>query len=127
MKKILLVSLTVITILLCLGACGKKEAPAPEAPACDPDIIGTWSEDYFDSGYTFSEDGTGKELFWNQDFTYTAYDGKLTIVYLEELYADKEFTYSVAENVLTLNKAEQKDPEGNVISEAETFTYTKTQ
>lgn len=114
MKKIFS-ALLIITIVVALAACGKRvpdEVPVPN----DPEIVGTWTESYWDSGYTFNEDGTGKDIFWNQDFTYTAIEGDLTIKFTDGTYADKVFTYLISEGSLTLTK------EGE---DGGTFTYTK--
>ena len=95
-----------------------------ESIANDAAIYGTWMEDYWDSGYTFREDGTGEDVFWNQEFTYTALDGKLVISYVEGLWAEKEFTYTVAGNVLTLTEVSAPTEEG-ATEEVGTWDYTK--
>ncbi len=117
MKKNLVCVLCILMLTTLLVACGsKKEEPKVEINN-DPSILGTWTEDYFDSGYTFNEDGTGIEIFYDQAFTYIANDGLLTIHYeqTDVPYADKEFTYSVNDTELTLEK------------DSQSFTYNKAQ
>lgn len=114
MKKIFSV-LLIITLVAMLAACSKK-VPEEETVPNDSEIMGTWTESYWDSGYIFNEDGTGKDIFWDQEFTYTAIDGKLTITFTDGTYADKVFTYSISEGSLTLTK------EGE---DGGTFSYTK--
>ena len=125
MKKITAVLLSVFLCCIALAACGKKEEPQPETLANDAAIYGTWKESYWDSGYTFREDGTGKDLFWSQDFTYTALDGDLTITYVEGLWAEKEFTYSVEGNVLTLTEVVEMTEDGTPVEDAGTWDYIK--
>lgn len=129
MKKNLICILCMIILATLLVACGKKEEPQPEVQNNDPAILGTWTENYFDSGYTFNEDGTGVEIFYNQAFTYTAVDGALKIHYeqTDVPYEDKVFTYSISDTTLTLDRADITDASGNVVSPAQTFTYTKAQ
>ena len=129
MKKNLIFVLCIVMLTALLVACGKKEEPKAEAVQNDSAILGTWTESYFDSGYTFNEDGTGVEIFFDQAFTYTAADGMLTIHYeqTDVPYADKEFTYTVSDNSLTLDRPAITNADGSIASEAQTFTYTKAQ
>ncbi len=129
MKKKLICILSILILATLLIACGKKENTEPETVSNDAALFGTWTEDYFDSGYTFNEDGTGIEIFYNQAFTYTAADGNLKIHYEQTdiPYEDKVFVYSINDTTLTLDRAEIKDANGNIISEAQTFTYNKAQ
>ncbi|MBO7730385.1 MAG: hypothetical protein J6S31_05975 [Lachnospiraceae bacterium] len=116
MKKILISLLCVLLCTTCLLACGKKEKEEETIPN-DEAIYGTWTESIWDSGYTFREDGSGLDIFWDQPFIYTAIDGDLVITYTEGIYQDKQFTYSVEENTLTLTR--------NTEGEIESFTYTR--
>lgn len=125
MKRIFAILLSVLVLGLCLAGCGKKEEAPADTLANDTAIYGTWMEDYWDSGYTFNEDGTGKDIFWSQDFTYTAVDGNLKISYVEGLWAEKEFTYTVDANVLTLTEVVEVGEDGNPVAEAGTWDYTK--
>lgn len=127
MKKSIAVLLGVFLCIMILAACGKKEEPQPETLANDSAIFGTWMEDYWDSGYTFREDGTGKDIFWSQEFTYTALDGDLVITYVEGLWAEKEFTYSINGNVLTLTEVVEETEGGMPVEDAGTWDYTKTE
>lgn len=129
MKKNLICVLCILMLTALLVACGKKEEQKQETVNNDPAILGTWTESYFDSGYTFHEDTTGVEIFFDQAFTYTAVDGVLTIHYeqTDVPYADKEFTYTISDNTLTLERAAITNADGSIASEAQTFTYTKAQ
>ncbi len=112
---------------LCLAGCGKKEEIPVESLANDAAICGTWMEDYWDSGYTFNEDGTGKDIFWSQDFTYKTADGMVTISYVEGLWAEKVFSYTIEGNVLTLTEVLEPAEDGTVTGEPGTWDYTKTE
>lgn len=127
MKRIFAIVLSILVIGLCLAGCGKKEEAPAETLANDAAICGTWMEDYWDSGYTFNADGTGKDIFWSQDFTYTALDGTLTISYVEGLWAEKEFTYTVEGNVLTLTEIVEVGEDGAPVAEPGTWDYTKSE
>ncbi|MBR3308592.1 MAG: hypothetical protein IKG00_01635 [Lachnospiraceae bacterium] len=127
MKKVFAIILSMLVLGLALTACGKKEEAPVETLANDTAIVGTWMEDYWDSGYTFNADGTGKDIFWSQDFTYTALDGNLTISYVEGLWAEKDFTYTVAGNVLTLTEVTEPSADGQPAEEPGTWDYTKTE
>ena len=116
MKKSMIALLCILLCTICLLACGKKDQEEESIPN-DEAIFGTWTESIWDSGYTFSEDGTGMDIFWDQPFTYTAVEGELVITYTEGTYQDKKFTYTVEENTLTLGR----NNEGDV----ETFVYTR--
>lgn len=121
MKKILLVIFCAVLCISCFAACGKKNDEEVETIPNDPEIVGTWKESYWDSGYTFHEDGTGSDVFWEEDFTYTAIDGELDLTFTSGLYKDKKFTYSISGNTLTLTKVitdSQTESEG-------TWDYTK--
>ena len=118
MKKIL-------TIIICAILCGimitgcsfgnKEEETATEIPN-DEALMGTWTEDYFDSGYTFAADGTGLNIFWDMSFTYKAHDGVVTITYDDDSYSPETFSYSVEGNTLVLTSRSDS---------SNSFTYTK--
>ena len=118
MKKIFIMILAVCFAAVLMAGCGeKKEEPQEETTiANDAALQGTWTEDYFDSGYTFNADGTGMDRFWNLSFTYTAHDGVLTIVYDDETYAKDSFQYTVGESSITLTRK----------SNNKSYTYQKT-
>ena len=115
MKRFLAIILCAILALTMLCACGAKE-PEPEKEN-DKAVIGTWQEYYFDSGYVFNADGTGTDTFWDLTFTYTAYDGKITLIYDDELWGASQYDYVISGNVLSMTRI---DTDG-----AETFEYTK--
>ena len=114
MKKTLISILCILLCILFLGACGKKEEE--EIIENDAAIVGTWTESVWDSGYTFNEDGSGMDIFWDEPFTYTAIEGDLKITYTAEIYQDKKFTYQVDESTLTLTKSGE---------DGGTWSYTK--
>lgn len=84
----------------------------------DTSVVGTWSEDIFDSGYIFESDGTGEDTFWELTFTYTAVDGILTITYDSDTYGSASYTYSVEGDVLTMTRISEDE-------ETSAFEYTK--
>ena len=111
-------------IILCLSAllltgCGEpkqEEETTPSVQENDAAVVGTWSEDAFDSGYTFNSDGTGRDTFWDLSFTYTAHDGVITITYDDDTYGIDKYTYSVDETSLSMTR------QGG---DGKAFTYTK--
>ena len=106
--------------MVLLAGCGKKEAPQSESSVASQGLIGTWKYDAWESGYTFREDGTGRDLFWKQDFTYYATRGTLVLTYNEGLWAEKEYLYLIEGNTLTL--AEVPEPaEGETAMQEFTF------
>lgn len=122
MKKTVSMIICLIMCGLLLAGCGaKKEEETPTTVPIDEAVVGTWTEDYFDAGYIFNADGSGRDVFWNVAFTYTAHDGVLTIVYDEDpdtntVYGTDRFNYTVEDSVLTMTR--QSDT-GN------SFTYHK--
>ena len=118
MKKYIALILMICLTAAVLSGCGEpKQVEEPETTiANDEAVLGTWSEDYFDSGYTFNADGTGMDIFWQLPFTYTAYDGVITIVYDDTTYGKAGYGYTVDESSITMTQ--QSDS-------SRTFTYTK--
>ena len=114
MKKRWISLLCILLCVLALIACGKKEEE--EIIENDTAVVGTWTESIWDSGYTFREDGSGLDIFWDEPFTYVAVEGDLTITYTAEIYQDKKFTYTVDESTLTLTKSGE---------DGGTWSYTK--
>lgn len=125
MKRFLIVAIAMVMCVLCLAACGKKEEePVESIVPVDEELLGTWMESYWDSGYVFNEDGTGKDIFWSQDFHYKAENGNLLIAYDEGLWAEKEFTYVISGTTLTLT--EVLDPATSSASDKPgVWEYTK--
>ena len=119
MKKFSVLALCIILTITLFTGCSlfKKEEETEPAPVMDEAVFGTWSEDYFDSGFTFLRDMTGKDTFWDLSFTYTAYDGIITITYDDETYAQAKYTYSVSGDTITMTR--QSD-------DGVTVTYEKT-
>lgn len=112
MKKISILMISLLIGAAVLSGCGKKE----EKPVKnDSAVVGTWSEDFFDSGYIFNDDGTGTDTFWDLTFTYTATGGKLEITYDSDLYGIAVYSYTVRGDTLTMTR-EDAD---------ESFAYTK--
>lgn len=121
MKKFIIILLCAVLSLSCFTACGKQEQEEEETIPNDAAIVGTWKESYWDSGYTFNEDGTGTDIFWEEEFSYTAIEGNLVLTFTSGLYKDKKFTYTISDNTLTLTKV-ITDPE----TESEgTWSYTR--
>lgn len=124
MKKFLVFVIAGLVLgAFCFAGCSKKEEEPETEPPVDEEIVGTWMEDYWDSGYTFAEDGTGTDIFWSQPFHFEAVDGNLKITYDEGLWAEKEFTYVVSGNSLTLTEV-INDPANDSASPG-SWTYTK--
>ena len=120
MKKI---SAIIICLLLCgvfLSGCGASKQEEETTPVIENDaaVFGTWSEDYFDSGYTFHSDGTGMDTFWQLPFTYTAIDGVITITYDDTTYGVDKYSYSVNEAGTGITLTRQADG-------SKSFTYQK--
>ena len=125
-KKIFILLLAgIVLCAFCLAGCTKKEEEQPETEQMiDPEIIGTWMEDYWDSGYSFAEDGTGRDIFWNQPFHFEAENGTLEITYDEGTWAEKRFTYSVSGDEITLTEVITDQAEGSETPGS--WTYQKT-
>ena len=117
MKRILILMLSASLCLGMLTACGKED----EVIENDTGIIGTWSEDFFDSGYIFNEDLTGTDTFWDLTFTYTAYDGTVTISYDEEIWGSASYTYVINGEYLTMTRVSEEESGEDISS----YTYTK--
>ena len=119
-KKII----TIICLCLCMGllpGCGgqkQEEETTVAAEANDTAVIGTWSEPDFESGYIFNSDLTGKDTYWDLTFTYTAYDGVVTITYDDDTYATDRYSYTVDESGLTMTRITEK-------GDSQAFTYTR--
>ena len=118
MRKLAAVIVSLVLCAALLAGCGdsKKEEETTPAAESDAAVLGTWSEDYFDSGYTFNEDGTGRDTFWDLPFTYTAYDGVITITYDDETYGVDKYTYTVLDSSITMTRQS---------GDGKSFTYTK--
>ena len=119
MKKAVILILCILLSGAVACGCGtQKEEQTEEETMTAPDeaLYGTWSEDYFDSGYVFNSDGTGEDIFWELPFTYTTEDGgNLILTFDDELWGVAEYTYSVSGDQLDLTQKDSSD----------TYTYTK--
>ena len=113
MKKYAAVFVCFIAAAVILAACGKK-GPGKDA-VLDDAIFGTWNQITEDgsaslddlgipSGYIFSEDGTGIDLFWDLSFTYQTDKGILYIDYDDVSCDDSDYTYSIEDNVITMTR-----------------------
>lgn len=120
MKKITAVLLSVFLCAFVLAGCGSqpKEEETTTQIENDAAVLGTWSEDYFDSGYTFNSDGTGMDTFWQLSFTYTALDGVITITYDDTTYGTDKYNYSVDETGSSITMTRQGE-------DSKSFTYKK--
>lgn len=118
MKKILLLIAALSVSAFLLAGCGEQQPVQEEETTVENDaaVQGTWKEDYFDSGYTFNADGTGMDTFWELPFTYTAYNGVITITYDDESYAKDSFGYTVDGTSITLTRTSDS---------SKSYTYNK--
>ena len=116
LKKFIAALLVALLCIACLAGC-KKEEPKPTYN--DNAIWGTWSEDFFDSGYIFNDDGTGFDTFWNLSFTYTADGERLCLIYDDELWGESDYSYTISGNTLTMIREVE---EGETADE---FVYTR--
>lgn len=110
-----------LSLALCIGVlagCGSKEEVVIED---DTEVVGTWSEDFFDSGYIFNEDLTGTDTFWNLTFTYTAQEGIITITYDDEIWGSVSYEYVINGEYLTMTRITEVESGEDVSS----YTYTK--
>lgn len=122
MKKRILFFISACLCALLLAGCGssgKEEETTIPAASNDAAVVGTWREPEFESGYVFNSDLTGQDLFWSGlTFTYTAYDGVITITYDDEKYAADRYSYTVDESSLSMTRLSGGGDE-------KSFTYTK--
>ena len=115
MKKLAMFLLASVLCIAVLSGCGKEKEP--ETVYNDTSVYGTWSEDFFDSGYIFSEDGTGYDTFWNLSFTYTADGSEMRLAYDDEIWGVSVYRYTVSGDTLTMVRITDGD------EEPEEFTY----
>lgn len=113
MKKITALILALCLACMALTACGSDDTVQSDAA-----VVGTWAEDFFDSGYIFNEDLTGTDTFWDMTFTYIASDGIITITYDEEVWGKADYTYSISGDSLTMQRISDDE-------ETQAYTYTK--
>ena len=118
MKRFLALLLSLALCIGVLAGCGSKEEVVIED---DTEVIGTWSEDFFDSGYIFNEDLTGTDTFWDLTFTYTAREGIITITYDDEIWGSVSYEYVVNGEYLTMTRVSEVESGEDVSS----YTYTK--
>lgn len=99
MKKIIVLIAGVAMCAALLAGCGaKKEEETEAAVENDAAVVGTWMENDFDSGYVFNSDGTGKDIYWDKTFIYTAHDGTIVITYDDKTYAEDKYSYSITDD-----------------------------
>ena len=134
MKKFIAILLAALFIAA-LAACGSKtetaapaaaaatEAPAETttaaAPAVSGELVGSWQEDIFDSGFIFNADGTGTDTFWDLTFTYSIEGNEVLIIYDTDLYGASRYTFTVSGDSLSMTRIDEE--------ETSTFTYKKTE
>ncbi len=106
-KKIVLILLSLILCACALMACeGQNKSKANSQGSLDSELVGTWHEDMYDSGYIFNADGTGTDTFWDLEFTYTILGtGKLHIVYKEETCGETDYVYAIENKTLKMTLA----------------------
>lgn len=121
MKKKLLTILIFAAISgFALTGCG---GPKPETGSASVDtsvvkmqLVGTWKQITEDgspslddlgipSGYIFYVDGTGKDLFWDMEFTYTVTGSNLHITYKDTLGEDTDYIFELSGDILYLTRA----------------------
>jgi hypothetical protein len=95
-RRLIVIGLA-LTMLLSLGACGKKKT-----------LAGTWVSEDASQTYVLNEDGTGSVQLGtgiSLSITYTTTDSKLTVTmtYLGQSETD-EYTYSMKDDKLALTK-----------------------
>lgn len=135
MKKTfsLIACLLLIAVVAC--GCGKSTTPSVSGQTqeettkknkdkdkgkkfVEPALCGTWSEDIFDSGFIFKEDGTGTDTFWDLTFTYySTTEDNLFLDYDSDQWGISEYTYSISGNELSMTRQDEE--------ETSTFVYTK--
>ena len=107
-KKILAFLLVFALACAFLSACSEK----PEETVSEDPLVGEWASKDFDGTfvYTFNEDGTGSydAMGTLMPFTYTAKDGRLSILYDGDDYAF-ETQFTVSEDTLTVKDSLDED------------------
>ena len=95
--KLLSLAAVLVASILVLAGCGKKG------------LVGQWTSEVGNYTYTFNEDGTGNYAYGDikMEFTYTAEDGKLSILYTGNT-SPFETEYTIGGNTLNV-----KDSFGN--------------
>lgn len=116
-KKIILTLLSVVLCACVLTACsGSNNSSATTDESLGAELVGTWHEDLYDSGYVFNADGTGTDTFWDLDFTYTIPEaGKIHVVFNEDMWGETDYTYTIENGVLRLTLS----------NDGSTIEYTK--
>lgn len=112
MKKAVLWFLCILMCALFAVGCGSsKDEPTPEETTTAPDesLYGTWSEDYFESGFTFNSDGTGQDIFWELPFTYTTEGDLVVLTYDDEMWGTATYSYFLDGNTLTMQQKGSQD------------------
>lgn len=117
MKKILSVLVCLFICTAVLAGCGTQKVEE-ETTVIENDaaVVGTWMESDFDSGYVFNSDLTGKNIYWDAPFTYTAYDGLITITYDGDKYGVEKISYTVTDSTISMTRQS---------ADNKTFVYSK--
>lgn len=93
----------ILCLLLCIGTLSACGSSANADASLDAELIGTWGEDQYNSGYVFNEDGSGTDTFWDLSFTYTIPTaGTIHVVYDDDMWGETDYTYSIENGVLKL-------------------------
>ncbi|MBO4834715.1 MAG: hypothetical protein J5483_01255 [Lachnospiraceae bacterium] len=112
MKKAVVLFVCLIGSIAILAGC--RKGPAKDA-VLDDAIFGTWNQITEDgsasledlgipSGYTFNEDGTGTDLFWDLSFKYQTDQGILYLDYDDVSCDDSDYTYVIDGDVITMTR-----------------------
>ena len=112
MKKAVVLFVCLIGSIAILAGC--RKGPAKDA-VLDEAIFGTWNQITEDgsasledlgipSGYTFNEDGTGTDLFWDLSFKYQTDQGILYLDYDDVSCDDSDYTYVIDGDVITMTR-----------------------
>lgn len=121
-RNLIILSLSLCLCVVLLAGCGASKPEEETTIAADQNdtaVVGTWSEPDFDSGYVFNSDLTGRDTYWDGlTFTYTAYNGVITITYDDEKYAVDRYSYTIDGDALSMTRISDS-------GDGKAFTYTR--
>ena len=106
LKKVFVILMILSLCIFSFCSCSDKNSE--DASSLDTSITGTWTESRYNSGFTFNEDGTGFDIFWELPFTYSTSSDEtdesktLTITYDDETYGSAIYTYEINGSTLSM-------------------------